>query len=321
MKLSKRLMALALTGAMALGVSAGAVSFPDVDETTPEGEAIIKLAEMGVLGGFEDGTFKPEATVTRAQFAKIIYLLQNPGTEDILGDAYKGPSKFPDVLEEQWFNGYVNWAVAEGIIGGYDDGTFKPDATLTMGQAIKMSVTANGTPADGIEYPQGFIDIAEEKGYLENVADFTGNDTAPRGPIALVGANPLADEPAGDPTQAEDGTYTSVITKVDGNVLTFAPADEKGRGSIIDATAETVTPTDPPKGVKTVFSADQTKLTYADATDAKVTVVDGTIDSDATGAAGTRADIKASDSENFYAAELTVEGGKVTEITLSLIHI
>ena len=83
MKLSKRLMALALTGAMALGVSAGAVSFPDVDETTPEGEAIIKLAEMGVLGGFEDGTFRPEATVTRAQFAKIIYLLQNPGTEDI----------------------------------------------------------------------------------------------------------------------------------------------------------------------------------------------------------------------------------------------
>ena len=43
MKLSKRLVALALTGAMALGVSAGAVSFPDVDESTPEGEAIIKL--------------------------------------------------------------------------------------------------------------------------------------------------------------------------------------------------------------------------------------------------------------------------------------
>ena len=104
MKLSKRLMALAMAGAMALGVSAGAVSFPDVDATTPEGEAIIKLSEMGVLGGFEDGSFRPEATVTRAQFAKIIYVLQNQGTEDILADAHKGPTKFPDVTEDQWFN-------------------------------------------------------------------------------------------------------------------------------------------------------------------------------------------------------------------------
>ncbi len=231
-------MALAMAGAMALGVSAGAVSFPDVDATTPEGEAIIKLSEMGVLGGFEDGTFRPEATVTRAQFAKIIYVLQNQGTEDILADAHKGPTKFPDVTEDQWFNGYVNWAVAEGIVGGYDDGTFKPDATLTMGQAIKMFVTANGVSADGIEYPQGFIDIAKEKGYLENVAEFTGNDNAPRGTIALVGA---ANGVSADGIEYPQGFID--IAKEKGyleNVAEFTGNDNAPRGTIALVGANTI---------------------------------------------------------------------------------
>ena len=313
MRLSKRVMALAMAGAMALGVSAGAVSFPDVDATTPEGEAIIKLSEMGVLGGFEDGSFRPEATVTRAQFAKIIYVLQNQGTEDILADAHKGPTKFPDVTEDQWFNGYVNWAVAEGIVGGYDDGTFKPDATLTMGQAIKMFVTANGVSADGIEYPQGFIDIAKEKGYLENVAEFTGNDNAPRGTIALVGANTLADEPAGD--AVEDGEHKGIVVSVSGNQVTFADVDENGRGTIPEAEVNMPGIEGAAKNNIDFKLDEESYKTGKLSASCTVTVVDGDITSDATGSSGSVSDIIASDSSTYYSAEYTAANGEITAIT------
>ena len=316
MRLSKRLMALAMAGAMALGVSAGAVSFPDVDATTPEGEAIIKLSEMGVLGGFEDGSFRPEATVTRAQFAKIIYVLQNQGTEDILADAHKGPTKFPDVTEDQWFNGYVNWAVAEGIVGGYDDGTFKPDATLTMGQAIKMFVTANGVSADGIEYPQGFIDIAKEKGYLENVAEFTGNDNAPRGTIALVGANTLPADPTPDPEPDPDPepspevtTYSdkSIVKGVDGNKLTLATMNVTALPTRTDAMQG--------KTVTTYTLAAGAEKTLEVAADCKIETFEGDFNGDMSSPAeGSLADVQVSTDSEFYVVEYQVEENVITSM-------
>ena len=319
MKASKRILALAMAGAMALGYGVSAASFPDVEEGTPEGEAISKLADMGVLGGFEDGTFRPEATVTRAQFTKIIYMLENQGTEDVNADAYKGETKFPDVSADKWFAGYVNWAVEQGIVGGMDDGTFAPDATLTMGQAIKMYVTANGTPADGIEFPQGFIDIAEEKGYLENVEAFTGNDAAPRGTIALVGYNTLPQEtPDPDPEPDPDPDPAPTMTTYSDKGIVKASADGKLTVAGLEVTA-LPTKTDAMQG-KTVTSytlmpgAERT----LDITDAcKIQVFEGDFNGDMSNPAeGSLEDITISTDSEFYVVEYSVKDNVVETLNI-----
>ena len=100
MKKIRSIVALLLVAVM-LGTTALAVQFPDVDPYSTVGKAVDYLSNIGVLGGMDDGTFQPNATITRAQFSKIIYMLQNQGTSDPNADAYKGNSAFFDVAAEQ----------------------------------------------------------------------------------------------------------------------------------------------------------------------------------------------------------------------------
>ena len=188
MKRFKSVVALILA-AVLLTSTALAVQFPDVDPNSTIGKAVDSLSNLGVLGGYEDGTFKPDATVTRAQFAKIVYMMENQGTTDPNADAYKGNSAFFDVAANQWFSGYVNWAYQRKIIGGMGDGTFQPDGTLTYAQAIKMYVVASGVDDSGYSYPNDYIAKATELCILNNVYYGNPNDGASRGNIAVMGYN------------------------------------------------------------------------------------------------------------------------------------
>lgn len=200
MRRFKSVVALILA-AVLLTSTALAVQFPDVDPNSTIGKAVDYLSNLGVLGGYEDGTFKPDATVTRAQFAKIVYMMENQGTADPNADAYKGNSAFFDVAAEQWFSGYVNWAYQQKIIGGMGDGTFQPDGTLTYAQAIKMYVVAAGVDDSGYSYPNDYIAKAKELGILENVYYGHPNDGASRGNIAVMGYNKLAGGTVNPPVQ------------------------------------------------------------------------------------------------------------------------
>jgi uncharacterized protein YdbL (DUF1318 family) len=95
------------------------------------------LATKGIIGGYTDGTFKPEATITRAEFAKIAviaggYTLSTTSTT----------SSFSDVASSHWAIKYIETAKNQGIIGGYADGTFKPDAKITRAELAKIVVGA-----------------------------------------------------------------------------------------------------------------------------------------------------------------------------------
>lgn len=95
------------------------------DEATPLG-AVNFVAPY--MNGFGDGTFKPEAMITRAQLAKIYV--------NILGLEIPEPDvqAFNDVTKEHWAFAYVHALKDAGIIKGYGDGTFKPDQTLKLGE-------------------------------------------------------------------------------------------------------------------------------------------------------------------------------------------
>ncbi|MFH0770145.1 MAG: beta-propeller domain-containing protein [Candidatus Peregrinibacteria bacterium] len=126
-----RLLTIALLPALWFAEPLSSLAFADVNASTPYGEAISALEESGVIGGYNDGTFRPSATINRAEFLKIVL----EARED--GGSFAGANCFPDVQHE-WFAAYVCTAQEEGIVSGYSDGLFRPEQTINAVEAGKM---------------------------------------------------------------------------------------------------------------------------------------------------------------------------------------
>ena len=107
-------------------------SFSDVPRTHPYYQYIETAKLRGIIVGYGDGTFRPGNTVTRAQATKMLVL----GRGWPLVTPYN--PTFPDVLGDNWCYGYVETALRRGIIGGFGDGTFRPNYPLTRAHLSKM---------------------------------------------------------------------------------------------------------------------------------------------------------------------------------------
>ncbi|MEE1130029.1 MAG: S-layer homology domain-containing protein, partial [Caryophanon sp.] len=109
-----------------------AANFSDVDESNTHYTAITELAKRGIIQGFEDKTFRTDTAVTRGQAAKIL--------TNILGlNIHDSNSKtFTDVPESNYYYPYISALANAGIINGFEDGSFKPNDTITRGQMAKM---------------------------------------------------------------------------------------------------------------------------------------------------------------------------------------
>ena len=130
---------LALVMTMSLVVvSAGATEFKDLTDVNSieHKEAVELFNKIGIITGYEDGSFGPEKTITREQAAKIIAIMALGNDAAAQLGAEKAP--FPDVPATSQFAGYIGYCVSAGIIDGYKDGTFKPKGTLTGYQFAKM---------------------------------------------------------------------------------------------------------------------------------------------------------------------------------------
>ncbi len=88
---------------------------------------IQKAASLGIVNGYNDGTFRPENNVTRAEFTKML--------NTTLGNTGTAKAVFSDVSSEQWFHADICKGVAASYINGYSDGTFGPDNTITRQEA------------------------------------------------------------------------------------------------------------------------------------------------------------------------------------------
>lgn len=185
---------LAVVLAFAMILSMGAVStfaaYSDVEAGTVVSEAVGILSNLEILTGFEDGTFRPSETVTRAQMAAIICRLL--GYED-QAKSSMGSTVFNDVAADHWASGYVNVAQAQQIINGYGDGNYGPEDLVTYEQAVKMIVSALGydlaANAKG-GYPTGYLAIASAEGITKKANGKVG-DAAARGTIAVLAYNAL----------------------------------------------------------------------------------------------------------------------------------
>ena len=103
--------------------------------------AISTLSNMGIIDGFSDGTFRPYAKITRAQFAKIAVGFFEATRED-----YQG--YFTDVDIDAWYTEYVEAAARVGLIEGFNDGTFRPNTNITRAQACVIVNRALGRAPD-----------------------------------------------------------------------------------------------------------------------------------------------------------------------------
>lgn len=98
---------------------------------------INKLYNEDVISGYEDGRFGPDDKITRAQIVKITLLAFGHPTSAVT-------AHFTDLLEADWFYGYVLSAADLDIVSGYEDGTFRPNNNVTRAEALKIILVAGG---------------------------------------------------------------------------------------------------------------------------------------------------------------------------------
>ncbi len=169
---------------LALPLTAEA-AFDDVPTSHPFHDAIMYLQDEEMVQGYADNTYRPEQTISRAEFTKIL-LLGRYSEEEILGCT---ASDFTDVPSDAWFVPYVCFAKTNSIIQGYADNTFGPQQNIIYAEAAKIivntliAVTAGGEGEE--EWWQPFVNVLEEDGATpDSIAGATHEIT--RGEMAEI---------------------------------------------------------------------------------------------------------------------------------------
>lgn len=221
MKKFKQLLSILLVAAMVLSLSTAVFAIDpseltDIDQNSAVGKAVSRLVSNGIIDGYEDKTYRPDNTITRAEFSKVIATflgLGNIGTDTLA-------TGFPDVDgPNHWSKKYVKLAVDKGIVLGYPDGTFGPDKPVSYAESVKMIVcalnygqTAMERQIPGTPWYTGYIAQAGELGVLDGVSVNSQEEPASRGTVALLINNALDAEVA-TVTKTSTGT---VITSSSG---------------------------------------------------------------------------------------------------------
>lgn len=188
-------------------------SFSDVSDSAWYATAVNTLVELDVLSGYEDGTFRPNNAVTRAEFVTAVC--------KCFDSLSTGSAGFSDV-SGHWAEGFINQAVAEDWISGFPDGTFRPDESIQRCQVTAilnkaLERTGSGFAADA--GTQEFVDVPSSHWAYEHIAE---------------AADPVYDDPTATITGNEvrvrsgpDTTYT-ILGYVNAGDLVYVLADPSG---------------------------------------------------------------------------------------------
>ena len=130
---TKKLLPLALTAAMIVPSVPAMAAPSDIAGHWAE-SVITQWQSKGLIQGYADGTFKPNNTITRAEFVTLM--------NNAKGFWSEGSINFSDVKSGNWFYSAVAKAVAAGYVKGYSDGSFKPNSTITRAEAAVMIANA-----------------------------------------------------------------------------------------------------------------------------------------------------------------------------------
>lgn len=163
-------------------------------------DAVKMLSDFQIMNGYPDGTYRPDASITRAEFAALT--VRFAGMEES-ANGYYGANSFYDVSQSDWYSEYAAFCKSMGFIDGYSDGSFGGNDSITSKQAVKIVLSVLGykniAESSG-GYPDGYLKLAYENGLLKGVT--AGDTSATRGEIARLLVNALD-------TKIADETYTT----------------------------------------------------------------------------------------------------------------
>ena len=175
----KKLLAMVLALVMTLSLAVSANAFKDDKSISDDyAEAVAVLNGMGVFKGYEDGSFKPEGKITRAEVATIVYRIY---TADVAKNdksgLYATYNKFSDMAGASWAAGYIGYCANAALVKGYPDGTFKPSGNVTGYEVLAMILRAVGYDKNnefsGADWALHVAQTAQQLGVLDNVAKTT----------------------------------------------------------------------------------------------------------------------------------------------------
>ena len=134
------------TSSTGSGTQVVQTGFSDVSRAHKNYTAITFLNETGVIGGYADGTFKPENSINKAEVLKIIVAGSGIAADVAFAQ------HFPDVNDGDWFAPFVLKARELGFVKGNDaDGTFAPGKQVNMAEFLKMLLLANNIDVSAFE--------------------------------------------------------------------------------------------------------------------------------------------------------------------------
>ena len=213
----KKLLAMVLALVMTLSLAVSANAFKDDKSISDDyAEAVAVLNGMGVFKGYEDGSFKPEGNITRAEVATIVYRIY---TADVAKNdksgLYATYNKFSDMAGAGWAQGYIGYCANAELVKGYPDGTFKPSGKVTGYEVLAMILRAVGYDKNGefsgADWALHVAQTAQQAGVLKNVKGIDLNAPATRELVAELLFRAIA--------EASTVTYTPAFGYVTDKVL------------------------------------------------------------------------------------------------------
>lgn len=218
-----KLLPLALTAAMIVPSVPAMAAPSDIAGHWAE-SVITQWQNKGLIQGYEDGTFKPGNTITRAEFVTLM--------NNAKGFWSEGSINFSDVKNGSWFYSAVARAVAAGYVKGYSDGSFKPGNTITRAEAAVMIANAARLSANEAgayrftdvgsipAWARGSVGAVVAAGYMTGYPDgsFYANASISRAE-AVSSLNRMLGGTAYQPTQPTTPTTDTTKTTSDDVVI------------------------------------------------------------------------------------------------------
>jgi len=172
---NKLLKTIALSLTLLLSTTGVFAAVPDDVKGQSYEAAVSALMDKGIITGDTDGSFNPDATLTRAQACIIVVKTMNPPAAEVTGTATQAVAKsgFSDMTGYGWAEGYISYAVKHGVTKGYPDGTFKPGNSVTINELVTMALRAADYSDEtlGGTWPTNYMTKASELNLLAGTPD------------------------------------------------------------------------------------------------------------------------------------------------------
>ena len=152
---------------------AGAAFTDAADINADNVEAVDLLTTLGIIKGYEDGSFDPEGVVTRAEMAKMIYTIRNGGNDN--ASAHVGNTTSFTDISGHWAEGYIKYLQNTGIVAGKSATKFDPNSQVTTVEAMKMALALAGydeknAGLTGVNWSKNTLTLATTYGLTDDVA-------------------------------------------------------------------------------------------------------------------------------------------------------